>query len=209
MYTQETLMQLLSKKEELHPELKRYFDGTHIQHPLIYSIYHFEQTNALTNARYLAKKKAVEEAKERKDYSGYIWLHERPYRLDAFLSIMNELENIAYWEMLAAIWIDSENIWQNLSRWRQLLNSPRPMKRYFMDEEDRTFLRKLPDTIIIYRGYQKGQNKRGLSWTLDYNKAKWFAKRLKDNGMVATKRISKAKVFAYLGGRGESEIIFF
>lgn len=205
----ETLQQLLSKKEDLHDELKPYFDGTHLRHPLVYSIYHFPHSNALINARYLHKLKAVEEAKAKKDYGSFIFLHERPYRLEAFLEIMNELEHIAYWELLADIWIDTENMWQNLSTWKQLLNSPRPMKKYFMNPEDREFFRKLPDTVVIYRGYHKGRNKRGLSWTLDYRKAQWFAKRLNDNGLIATKRISKSRLFAYLSTRGESEIIFF
>ena len=78
-----------------------------------------------------------------------------------------------------------------------------------MTEDERKVLSNLPDFITIYRGYTPGKNKQGISWTLDKDKANWFANRFSSNGKVRRKQISKRDVFAFLDGRNEKEIIFF
>ena len=76
-----------------------------------------------------------------------------------------------------------------------------------MNEEDRRFLKLLPKEIIIYRGYIKNKNKSGYSYTLNKEKAKWFANRFGNNGLVETRTINKSDVFDYTNQRGENEII--
>jgi hypothetical protein len=62
----------------------------------------------------------------------------------------------------------------------------------------------------VYRGYQRGLNPKGFSYTLDKAKAKWFSKRLARNNaesVVKQRFVKKDQVIAYLEGRGESEVI--
>ena len=75
------LEELLNKKENLHPELQERFYTTPfacIKHPLIYSMMHSEQLNAFVNAQFDFKKRKACEALKQKDYSQYVFLHERP-----------------------------------------------------------------------------------------------------------------------------------
>ena len=89
---------------------------------------------------------------------------------------------------------------------RQLFAVDRPGKENMMDEEERAFLANQPDQFEIYRGYGKTVN--GWSWTVDREKAIWFAQRLDfDSPTLATGTVQKADVLAYFAGRKESEII--
>ena len=141
-------------------------------------------------------------------------MHERPHRLDAFgeLIATRVVKDIDYWELLGSIWIDSENIWQNFPNWKRLLRSKRPHKHAFMDADDKKEFKALPNRLTVYRGCVCGQNETGMSWTLDKAKATWFSSRFlrRDKGekpCVLEKTINKSKAFAYLTGRGESEVI--
>ena len=68
---------------------------------------------------------------------------------------------------------------------------------------------KLGNEIIIYRGVTpfNEQNVKALSWTLDYDKANWFAQRYGQDGSVYQAKINKNDIFAYFNGRKEQEII--
>lgn len=125
-------MRLLDKQEPLCDELQTWlvkegrtgFDC--IKHPLFYSIYHVPQMNALVNRQFELKKQAVAKALSEKNFTSVIGLHERPWRVQAFIDVEKELSDKEYWETLHWLWTDSENIWQNLSEWRRLLSSKRP-----------------------------------------------------------------------------------
>jgi hypothetical protein len=79
--------------EPLHSDLLPYLEdgvlGKQLRHPLVYQVPLW--ANGHANAYYLQKKKAVAEALENKNYNSYVYLHERPYRLQAFSEIANEL----------------------------------------------------------------------------------------------------------------------
>jgi len=48
----------------------------------------------------------------------------------------------------------------------------------------------------------------GFSWTLDEEKARWFAARSSmETPLLARGTVSRRDVFAYLSGRGEQEIV--
>ena len=155
------------------------------------------------------KQKAVADALSRSDYQNYLWLHERPYRLDAFLDICDELSDEKYWQLLADIWIDSESIYINGDRWVEALSQRSDESRaMMMSDEERLELSELPETITVYRGCKRDINEQGLSWTLSKSKAEWFAKRWgNDDGDVITRQIDKSEIVALLNGRGEREII--
>jgi hypothetical protein len=201
---------------ELHSDLALYLTTgepfSMLRHPLVFGVPYSEEMNNFYNKRYALMSEEIEKAINEGAIHRYVFMHERPYRLDAFVKcIANRVvSDTDYWELLGSAWIDSENIWQNQTIWRRLLKSPRPHKHTFMDEDDRKAFKALPSQLTVYRGCRPGQNEAGMSWTLDRDKAVWFSIRYKSKGTsphVLERTISKRKAFAYLGGRNESEII--
>lgn len=78
-----------------------------------------------------------------------------------------------------------------------------------MDDEEYTQFRDLDDTVTIYRGVTpyNAENIKALSWTLDREKAEWFAHRFGEDGTVYVAQIDKKHIFALFTGRNESEVI--
>lgn len=212
MKQNEQRLKEMYQSAELHPDLQEYYIVQNgipmIKHPLVFSIFHTDIQNYIINQQYEWKKKSLKEAVKNKNWSSYLFLHERPYRFDAFISISDKLEQQPklYWELLGDIWVDSENIWQNKSRWKFLMETgPKKNREYFMSEEDREIFKNLPETLTVYRGYVR--NKSGFSYTLDEDKAKWFAKRFGKNGKVVKRIVNKDEIFAYKNDRNEQEVI--
>ena len=201
---------VMASAEELHPDLQPYVEdgamGSQLRHPLVYLVPLW--SNGHANALYEHKVKGVEDSLANNKYSSYIFLHERPYRLDAFILIQSKLSDTQYWSLLSEIWTDTENQWQGLNKWRQLLSSKRSARHYLMNEEEDNILRSLSDEVIIYRGCQKGLNENGLSWTLDKSKAEFFANRFGKKGIILEKKSPKSNIVAVLLGRGEFEVIW-
>lgn len=228
MTNRNRIAELLQRTEDLDPDLERYTTidpslGMLIRHPLVFSVVHTPNLNALVNAQLKEKRRAIDAAWENREWHRYVWLHERPYRLDALLEIDghvtdgNLIDDETYWRLAGEIWVDSENIYQNLDEWRDVFEDPeRDKKRYFMSDADRKFLSKtpmfggLPDTFTVYRGFHNTGAEDGYSWTLDRERACWFAHRLCPTGgqpKVASGIISRRDVFAFMSGRGEQEIV--
>ena len=205
------LAKLLHRQEELHPDLADCIEhnsfGDSLKHPLVIGVFYHPNMNAMFNASYEHKRKYVEEAKKQKKWSSYIWMHERPYRLEKFANIQDKLSDQEYWKILGSIWSDSENLWQYGAILGYLINTDRPGREGMMDDAEKEFLKNLPDEFTIYRGHQK-KNKLGYSWTLSYWRAKWFANRFKQAGAgVVTAIVQKKDIIAVLLGRNEFEVI--
>lgn len=201
---------IMGSNEDLHPDLVPYVSegvlGKQLRHPLVYQI--AMRGNGWANAYYLQKVGDVQKALQNKKYDSFVWLHERPYRIEAFQEIEHLLSDTAYWKLLADIWTDTENQWQNYEEWKNLIGSERGSRHYLMNEEEFNLLQSLSEEVTIYRGCQKGINENGLSWTLDKSKAEFFAKRLGKDGITLEKKISKSNIVAIFTGRGESEVIW-
>ena len=201
---------VMASTEELHPDLQPYLEdgaiGLQLRHPLVYLVPLW--SNGHANALYEQKVKGVKDALANNKYSSYIFLHERPYRLDAFTLIQSKLSDTQYWSLLSDIWTDTENQWQGLNKWKQLLSSNRPSRHYLMNEEEFNLLQSLPDEVTIYRGCQAGINENGLSWSLNKKKAEFFANRFGKEGIILERKIPKSNIIAFLNGRGESEVIW-
>ena len=205
------LLDLLTRDEPLHPDLEAHLVttdfGRMVHHPLVIEIM---PRPAMVNYRYEAKRKALHEAMSDSNWHQAVWLHERPYRLDAFMQIEDDLDDDDYWSILADIWLDSENIWQNLDQWRQLFESTRSGSP--MTDEEEAALAAMPDPIPVYRGGVEDANEYGLSWTTDRERAEWFAVRMTADdevGVVLDGLVAKKDVAAYFTGRGEDEIVVF
>jgi hypothetical protein len=201
---------IAEQNETLHPDLVPYLEQSSegwmmLRHPLVYQVPFF--SNGSANAYYEQKKIAVEKATADKNYKQFVWLFERPYRVEAFIKIADKLSDTDYWRLLSDVWIDTENQYAYLNEWKKLLASKRPNRHYMMGEEEDNILRSLSNQVTIYRGCQKGLNEDGLSWTLDKSKAKFFANRFGKKGIILERKVPKSDIMAVLLGRGESEVI--
>jgi len=238
MLTQDQQDQL-SHLKEMFPEKEEELDfrlslmveetstGAMVKHPLVFSMLPDPRYNHMLNQQLQSKLESLEEAKLEKDFYSCVFLHERPYRIATLLSLAKHMETETYWNLVRAVWEDSENMWQYKRYIRKLFYPQHWSKKltglelidiygykwndHLMDKEELKYLCTLPDDVTIYRGYCH-HNKRGWSWTLSPSKARWFAKRFDDMGgthqpMVAVATVKREMIIAYIAGRGESEII--
>lgn len=199
--------------EELHPDLEAYYEDTNppcIRHPLVYSMFHAPMLNKSCNERLRQKCEALAEAHEAGNWLGYVFLHERPYRLAALLAIADDMDDEAWWTMVACVWTDSENIRQCQDDWDSVLRSDRPGRERMMDDEDREALADMADEIGVYQGCTTDRDD-GWSWTIDQDRAEWFARRFAllegSTPFMRHGRVNKSDVLAYLTNRNEDEII--
>lgn len=213
MKLDESFEDIISRKEELCDELKKYLENNGsfdlIRHPLVYSVPHYKEKNALVNKQLEYRKKEAKELLENKDYLSFIFLHEKPFRMNAFIEVKENFNDEDYWSIALSVWTNSDNIWQNRDTWKKLLKDKKRIstKHLFMSEDDRKVFDELPERFKIYRGYHDGKNEFGYSYTLDEETAKRFSKGHKVVGKVYIREVSKSEVFAYTNERGEQEII--
>jgi hypothetical protein len=215
--TQDDLYALLKRPEELNPELAVYLEQNTelgfpaIRHPLVYSVVHAPQMNALVNEQLRRKRLAVQEAKRTTNWHSYVYLHERPYRLDAFRHICWLLKDKEYWSLLGSIWTDAEKIGYEQDEWRECLTADRYGRWWMMRKAERDELRlAYPRTIHVYRGFHRDDRRMGLSWTSNPIVAKWFARRLAgpdETPRVVSGVVDKRDVIAFFDGRSEYEMV--
>ncbi|MBZ5653552.1 MAG: hypothetical protein LAO18_24085 [Acidobacteriia bacterium] len=200
---------------ELHPDLRSYvyyppvFGCIGISHPLEHDPGAGGMSPAVINWRYAAMQAQAAQAIKERDWSSYIFTHSKPYRVGAFMDVMDDMTDREYWSELAAVWIGSENTHQNHWDWRRLFASTRGEREYFMNAGEREFFAALREKITIYRGHHRG-NKVGWAWTLSEEKAKFFANRLGarlKGGKIREITINKSDAIGYLNGREEQEIV--
>jgi hypothetical protein len=197
--------------EPLHTELlDSYSDGL-VHHPLIVVTLINPANAAHVNAQYRGKKDQVNKAFADQDWEDYVFLHERPYRVQALMDCIEAgLTGSKYWKMLGSVWIDSENVRENLSTWKRLWSSDIPGRHLAMDKKERAWLGRMQETFPVWRGTKYKRSIKGLSWTVDAEKAKRFARRFQKDGQkcfVASGLVAKADVYAAFLGRKESEIV--
>lgn len=112
-------------------------------------------------------------------------------------------------KLLRDAWIASEapNQDVNVSQKTVLRWFKEATKELLMRNEDFSVYSKLPEQLTIYRGIGSKSRKNGISWTLDKDKAIWFAKRFSSNGYVLQGIAEKKDVLAFFNDRNEKEII--
>ena len=210
----EELMEAAS--QPLHPDLVAHVqqrgDMTWIHHPLVIFPMYSDAMSGFANEQYERKLTAVARAFEEKDWHTFVYLRERPYRLDAFGEIQRHLADEDYWELLASIWTDSDNIREQKDEWRWMLDENRDptLRHLLMTEWEREALAAMPESFPVYRGYSHVDAAKGLSWTVDRERGLWFARRFASETktpMLASGTISRGDVIAFFTGRGENEIV--
>jgi len=203
---------------ELHPDLVPYVAesevlGEVLKAPLVFMVPYLPAMAHLANEMYRSKTEGICRAAAERNWHRIVWLHEKPYRLRAFLSICERLSDREYWEALGNIWIETENLHEDQEKWLGALTARRPGRaRWLMDDADRATLAELGEEVTIYRGFARPGSYRAPSWTLSRSRAEWFANRAAltspdRQGYLATTRLPKSQLLAYTNGRGEREII--
>ena len=61
--------------------------------------------------------------------------------------------------------------------------------------------------VTIYRGVGSEEYRDGISWTLDREKAEWFATRFTEDGVVYSAKVKSNDILYYISDRGEKEVI--
>lgn len=212
------MSELLTREEKLLPELKPYERtsktlGAMIHHPLLIELFYDPDHAALLNERYRQKKLAVAEAYVKGHFSSYVFLHERPYRLKALMQLIQDgMPEEARVRLVGDVWIDSENIWQHKAEWNLIWRSLKDPQAV-MSAEEKTRFDHLPDEVTIWRGVRHRTHwLKGLSWTMDKERAVWFAHRLatkKNRPVVVKGLVAKSRILSYFDGRNESEVVAF
>jgi len=129
-----------------------------LKHPLVFDIPYSPVKNALFNKQYTLK---TEEAVRLAGNKGLCCLcipSRETLQAGQFMECVKfGMMDLPYWELLKEIWVNSENIWQNVDIWRELLSSTREHKEYFMGEENLALFAALPDKINILPRIQEQQ----------------------------------------------------
>lgn len=217
MPTPEELLADPFAPEELHPDLKAHCHtieiGEIIQHPLVYSVPHAPPLNRMVNAQYAHKRALLETSIKEGNFVSYVNLHEKPWRLDAFLDVCDGIKDpAAYWDLLVDVWMRTEIIRVKYDIWLDLWRSDSWALAHTTSEGSLAALAQMPPVLTIWRGLHGQNDIDGLSWTLTEHDARWFAcrhhrKSTPEGPFLAKATIPRSLVRAYLPERGEEEIV--
>lgn len=135
----------------------------------------------------------------------------KPYRL-AFLKYAQPyLSQKNFSEILNDAWVCSENPNSdpNVSQKELIAMFRAAEPTELMAEDEYLKFRQLDDTVTVYRGVTEynADKVKALSWSLEYEKAEWFAHRFGENGKVYEAQIAKEHILAYFNNRNEQEVI--
>lgn len=132
-----------------------------------------------------------------------------PYQLLFFSLNSNNLSEQDYNKALKQIWISTEypNADKNVSVKESLQLFKKSNPDLIMDQNEKNYLNSLPDEVTIYRGTHTQNNSKALSWTANYDKAKWFANRFDEDGYILQATINKKDIVAFFNVRNEDELI--
>lgn len=183
---------------------------TFIKHPFVNEIY----TPGLAgrfNRQLAEKQRLVERARSEQEWSTYVWLHERPWRLQALLDVADRCDDVEWWLLARDVWIDSENVHEHYDEWRSIFTSDHDNRAALMLDDELDVLAAKGERFTIYRGCAEPDFV-GLSWTLDRERATWFAQRSArlhggDHGWLLVGRVRRSNVVAYFTTRSEEEIV--
>ena len=130
----------------------------------------------------------------------------------AFLKYTMEYMDVKdFSEYLADYWVSTEspNSDPNFSKKQLVRLFSQADKQYLMTAEEYKQYRLLPETLTIYRGVtsHNSRNIKALSWTMDRDKAEWFAHRFGEDGTVYEAEINKKYVLAFFMSRNETEVV--
>jgi hypothetical protein len=214
---QAAILESMPRAEPLHPELQARLDDCGpfhaVRHPLLYSVPFFPGSEALLNQQFAYKKAALKDALAARDFSKAIWLHERPYRVEAFWNLANQLTDEQYWEQAGRLYVDSENVAETWPLWLLVFGSKRPGREQLMDADEREAMATLPESFTVWCGCTDARQLDGMSWTIERSVAQWFARRYEslrdERGMVVQGTARRDDVLAHFLRRKEAEVLLY
>jgi hypothetical protein len=156
-------------------------------------------------------------------WHSFVFLHERPYRIDALLEVIEIVGIDRVWRLVESVWSDTESAAVEQDAWsdiwsrtyRQDGNRKKRSLRMMTAGERRKF-DAMPDILTVWRGCSHPDAIHGFSWTMDKEMATWFAHRHgtgktpfgpSQGAILAEMQIHKSIALAYFEGRKESEIV--
>ncbi len=164
------------------------------------------------------KQELLDEAINQENWDEVFMIIEKPYRL-SWLEENYDLitDEKAYYEFLKDAYIESEFPMVGFYEYEDLLklfwhkNYPKLM----MDKDELGFYNQLPQEITIWRGIrvveELDEENVGFSFTLDKERAEWFAKRFSQDGkgtpMLIEAKVKKDKILSVFLNRGEEEVL--
>ena len=135
----------------------------------------------------------------------------KPYRLTFLKYIQPYLSQKDFSEILNDAWTRSENPNSdpNVSQEELLAMFQTADPTALMEEDEYLQFKQFDDTDTVYRGVTSynAENIKALSWSLDCDKAAWFAHRFGEDGTVYEAQIAKEHILAYFNSRNEKEVI--
>lgn len=186
-----------------------------VQHPLFSSVTHRdEKTGRLTvlspdnleEQRNKVYGKMMQRLEKTPDIMTLMMFIQSPYRIQLLLSLEEYMTRKQFSIQVISIWTHTEFPHQNGQK-TMVSMFDKTERRYLMTESDRQAYDSLPDLVVVYRGLQRGAIKRGLSWTVNLRMAGWFADRFDRKGDILVATIPKDRIYAFVSGRNEDEII--
>ena len=123
----------------------------------------------------------IKETIEESDLRGICLMLNKPYILTFISYIESMLSDEELGMILGTFWTAIENITgdSNVNGMEIVKWFKRADKKSLMNEEELLVYESLPEEVTVYRGVTSYNRKKekALSWTLDYEKAVWFANR--------------------------------
>jgi hypothetical protein len=179
----------------------------------------FSEENGRLNQAYRYKIKEYKTCLKEGDFEEIMFLIEKPWKIKWVYEnrelILTKLGPKGFYEIVADAYIDIENACQFKNETLELFyfgNHPQLM----MEDDEIHEYQQLPNEFKVYRGVciKKSDNEYdflGCSWTLNFDKAKWFSSRRGFNKdsypLVFSLYIRKEDVLSYLSEREEEEIL--
>lgn len=149
---------------------------------------------------------------EESDLRGICLMLNKPYILTFISYIESMLSDEELGMILGTFWTAIENITgdNNVNGMEIVKWFKRADKKSLMNEEELLVYESLPEEVTVYRGVTSYNRKKekALSWTLDYEKAVWFANRFSTGtGEVWTMTVPKKRILCCFDGCSEQEAI--
>lgn len=156
------------------------------------------------------KKEMRENISTMENLNEIVDLFRKSYKLTLFKYVNEYLSVKDFSQVFSSIWTLSEfpsrdvNVSkEEFAYWFEVAD-----KTILMNEDDLLKYNSLPDTFQVYRGVGSDAYRKGLSWTLSYETAEFFAIRFELKFPVLYSfTVNKKDTLAYFGNRDEDEII--
>lgn len=209
IYPNWNLELIMFKEETLSPSLLGYIEECHLmtffRHPFCVMPYakgaekESSQINAMINHMVEKRESMIMDMESEGNYTAVLSIVERPFRLEYALKYLHLVNDYEYWDIVDYVWTDSESPSVNLNVWESIFKINKSSNPTLKTKTVKT----MDSVVTVYRG----GDEKGLSWTLDKEKAAWFATRFNSNQLLMTGLVHKSDILHYTDSCGEQEIV--